>query len=137
MLSFRGHHAAQVQQADAYMAGARGKDVGVTRIETIVETMGVDGTGEESCVWEEKVQDRLGEQQPSGTEQRPRIHARLTSTESTAGKSLLQLTSSPESCFHTKPGRASTWGTNTHYYLLTQSCPGLAGSSSFQGPGLV
>lgn len=32
----------------------------------------------------------------------------LTSTESTAGKSLLQLTASPVSCFHTSPGRAKT-----------------------------
>lgn len=33
----------------------------------------------------------------------------LTRTESTAGKSLLQLTASPVSCFHTSPGRANTY----------------------------
>lgn len=64
-------------------------------------------------VYVEKVQDSLGEQQLWGlhrgtTGSRPQ----LTSTESTAGKSLLQLTSSPESCFHTKPGSARTCGTN-------------------------
>lgn len=76
--------------------------------------MGMDGTGEGACVCQEKVQDRLEEQQPSGAEQRKySFQALLTSTESTAGKSLLQLTSSPESCFHTKPGKARTCGTNT------------------------
>lgn len=41
----------------------------------------------------------------------------LTSTESTAGKSLLQLTASPVSCFHTSPGRAKTckiWHRRSH-----------------------
>lgn len=62
----------------------------------------------------EKVQDTLGEQRHLGAVQRKHwVQALLTSTESTAGKSLLQLTSSPDSCFHTKPGRARTYGTNT------------------------
>lgn len=47
----------------------------------------------------------------------------LTSTESTAGKSLLQLTSSLDSCFHTNPGRARTCVTNTAVFLL--NWPGL------------
>lgn len=51
------------------------------------------------------------------------VRALLTSTESTAGKSLLQLTSSPDSCFHTNPGRARTCVTNTAVFLL--NWPGL------------
>lgn len=62
-----------------------------------------------------------GEHQPLVARQRKHwLQTLLTNTESTAGKSLLQLTSSPESCFHTKPGRARTCRTRAHCCLLTE-----------------
>lgn len=71
----------------------------------------------------------------------------LTSTESTAGKSLLQLTASPVSCFHTKPGRAKTWmiwhekkptvniTISTYYFVLQHQSINLRFNSERDSPG--